>query len=50
MNTYKSVHITGMLEIFLPGTYVFTTKSDDGSHLYVDGTIGSHCATHCNTL
>jgi len=30
---------TGMLEIFLPGTYVFTTKSDDGSHLYVDGTI-----------
>jgi len=28
---------TGMLEIILPGTYYFSTKSDDGSHLYVDG-------------
>jgi len=30
---------TGMLEIELPGTYTFSTKSDDGSHLYVDGTM-----------
>ena len=30
---------TGMLEIFNAGTYAFATESDDGSHLYIDGTL-----------
>ena len=28
---------TGMLGVEVGGTYTFTTESDDGSHLYVDG-------------
>jgi len=30
---------TGMLEIMNAGTYQFSTASDDGSHLYIDGTM-----------
>jgi len=30
---------TGMLEIMNAGTYQFSTASDDGSHLYIDGTL-----------
>jgi hypothetical protein len=41
---------TGMLEVEDGGTYTFTTESDDGSHVYVDGKMvvdngGTHPAT-----
>ena len=30
---------TGMLEVMTAGKYDFSTASDDGSHLYIDGTL-----------
>ena len=30
---------TGMLEVMSAGKYYFSTASDDGSHLYIDGTL-----------
>lgn len=38
-NTYFGIAWTGRLAITTPGTYTFQLASDDGSRLYVDGTV-----------